>query len=371
MFLPSVSGFVVLFMKVRISPRPIDGEEFFFTLCSTVIYTELDLIDLNVFKHLTIYDLMMIETSSIGQFYDICENVNESVISPPLLLAIVDNLTKEIVEAYDNVQYEKKTCGSLVARVEADLKKIKESFVNISQLSGYKKYIHSLSIRAKLEENIEEFNACFNNLNSAISIATQDKLEIFHDVVIEMDKVLRKIEGGITKLANNTEIIEQNERTMEIDEKLNEDKKEHKTIKFTSLNRVIDTSQAGWVFEGLKNNLPSGSTAEPLFEVVDKLIKEIIETYDNAQHNKRTCDVLVNRVKASETVIKAKQIKNLIHDVSSLSGLRRYTSVSEIEENLKVFDVCFNDLDLIISVATQDQLNKGFEILQDNVIAFK
>ncbi|GBB86506.1 hypothetical protein RclHR1_12930003 [Rhizophagus clarus] len=306
MFLPSVSGFVVLFMKVRISPRPIDGE-------GDVLGAAFDIKD-----------------EKAQNNFKTVENVNESVISPPLLLAIVDNLTKEIVEAYDNVQYEKKTCGSLVARVEAGGTAIKTILIKKENLENFQNQNYYNNF---LEENIEEFNACFNNLNSAISIATQDKLEIFHDVVIEMDKVLRKIEGGITK--------------------------------------VIDTSQAGWVFEGLKNNLPSGSTAEPLFEVVDKLIKEIIETYDNAQHNKRTCDVLVNRVKASETVIKAKQIKNLIHDVSSLSGLRRYTSVSEIEENLKVFDVCFNDLDLIISVATQDQLNKGFEILQDNVIAFK
>ncbi|PKC13063.1 kinase-like protein, partial [Rhizophagus irregularis] len=78
--------------------------------------------------------------------------------------------------------------------------------------------------------------------------------------MIEMNKFLHKIEGGITDTVNNTEtivnkleiqnneikiivenIIEQNKRLTEMNERLDEDKKKNKTIKFTSLNRVIDS----------------------------------------------------------------------------------------------------------------------------------
>ncbi|POG60396.1 kinase-like domain-containing protein [Rhizophagus irregularis DAOM 181602=DAOM 197198] len=76
--------------------------------------------------------------------------------------------------------------------------------------------------------------------------------------MIEMNKFLHKIEGGITVTVDNTEtimnkleiqnnevkiivenVIEQNKRLMEMNEKLDEDR--DKAIKFISLNRVIDT----------------------------------------------------------------------------------------------------------------------------------
>ncbi|CAG8619502.1 14199_t:CDS:2 [Rhizophagus irregularis] len=83
-------------------------------------------------------------------------------------------------------------------------------------------------------------------------------LAILHEDMIEMNKFLHKIEGGITVTVDNTEtimnkleiqnneikiivenVIEQNKRLIEMNEKLDEDR--DKTIKFTSLNRVIDT----------------------------------------------------------------------------------------------------------------------------------
>ncbi|POG68525.1 hypothetical protein GLOIN_2v1636286, partial [Rhizophagus irregularis DAOM 181602=DAOM 197198] len=160
------------------------------------------------------------------------------------LAALVATLTKEIVEAYENVQYNKKTCSALVNRVEAAetsikalmrqkeenlknfrdqnyyktfirftncLKQIKKLFDDISQLPKFKKFVSSASIRERFEKSIKEFNSCSNDLNLAISIATQDQLNkdliILHDDMIEMNKFLHKIEGGITDTVNNTETI--------------------------------------------------------------------------------------------------------------------------------------------------------------------
>ncbi|GBB84100.1 hypothetical protein RclHR1_10730003 [Rhizophagus clarus] len=231
--------------------------------------------------------------STAQAFFKTAGNVAEAVVPFLPLAQLVATLTKEIVDAYDNVQYNKKTCGSLVNRVEAAetaikallrqkeenlenfqnqdyyfsfqrfvncLKRIKKLFDDISQLPKFKKFVSSANIRERFEEIIIEFNNRSNDLNLAISIATQDQLnkdlEILHDDMVEMNKFLNKIEGGITDIVNNTETvmntleihnnqikiivenIEQNKRLMEMNEKLNEDKN---TIKFTSVNRIIDT----------------------------------------------------------------------------------------------------------------------------------
>jgi hypothetical protein len=157
-------------------------------------------------------------------------NVAEAVAPFVPLVALVTTITREIVDAYDNVQYNKKTCGALVNRVEAAefaikalmrqkeenidnfhnqnyynsfqrfvncLKQIKKLFDDISQLPKFKKFVSSANIKDRLEENIKEFNTCSNDLNLAISIATQDQLDkdlkILHEDMIEMNKVHKHI----------------------------------------------------------------------------------------------------------------------------------------------------------------------------------
>jgi hypothetical protein len=174
---------------------------------------------------------------------------------------------------------------------------------------------------------------------------------------------------------------------------------------------------AAGMVEGLKNNLPSGSTAQTIFKTVGNvteavapflplaglvatLTKEILEAYDNVQYNKKTCGALVNRVEAAETAIKAlmrqkeenlknfqdqnyyntfqrfvnclKQIKKLFDDISQLPKFKKFVSSANIrerfEKNIKEFNNCSNDLNLAISIATQDQLNKDLATLHDDMI---
>src|SRR3954452_13564204 len=47
------------------------------------------------------------------------ESINEAVGPFLPLVAIITALTKEISDAYENVQYNKKTCGILINRIEA------------------------------------------------------------------------------------------------------------------------------------------------------------------------------------------------------------------------------------------------------------
>ncbi|RIA93666.1 kinase-like domain-containing protein [Glomus cerebriforme] len=233
-----------------------------------------------------------LSSSSAQTMFKTVGSVTEAVTPFLPLVGIVAILTKEIVEAYENVQYNKKTCGALVNRVEAAegaikalmrqkeenlqhfqdqdyyntfgrfvncLKQIKKLFDDISQLPKFKKYVSSANIRESFEKIIKEFNECSSDLNLAISIATQEQLSkdlnILHEDMDAMNKFLDKIEGGITTTFDNTEtikkqleitnneiriiaenIVEQNKKLLEMNNKI-EDKKDHK---FASLNIAID-----------------------------------------------------------------------------------------------------------------------------------
>ncbi|CAG8503497.1 7941_t:CDS:2, partial [Funneliformis caledonium] len=148
--------------------------------------------------------------------------VNE-VVAPfiPLVTTII-TLTKEIANAYEDVQYNKKTCGILVNRVEAaeaaikglmrereenihkfrSQEKIKDFCYDISQLSKFKKFFTSGNIKESFQEIIKEFDGCLNDLNLAISITSSKNmnryLTILHCDMIEMKKFLDDIGSGIT-----------------------------------------------------------------------------------------------------------------------------------------------------------------------------
>ncbi|CAG8593609.1 6093_t:CDS:2 [Funneliformis caledonium] len=222
--------------------------------------------------------------------------VNEAVAPFLPLVIVITTLTKEIADAYENVQYNKKTCGALVTRVEAVevaikglirqkeenidkfcsqsyynsfsklancLKQIKEFFNDISQLSKFKKFVSSRSIKDTFEKIIKDLDSCSIDLNLAISIATEQLNSILHSDMIEMKMFLDNIEGGITSLVNNNKKIdnstecsvnnnnivikinnieEQNKKIIEQNNELLEykDKGKHKTLNFIPLNGEID-----------------------------------------------------------------------------------------------------------------------------------
>ncbi|CAI2179866.1 5180_t:CDS:2 [Funneliformis geosporum] len=220
--------------------------------------------------------------------------VNEAVAPFLPLVTVITTLTKEIADAYENVQYNKKTCGALVTRVEAVevaikglirqkeenidkfcnqsyynsfsklancLKQIKEFFNDISQLSKFKKFVSSGSIKDTFEKIVKDLDSCSIDLNLAISIATEQLNSILHSDMIEMKMFLDNIEGGITYLVNDRKtnvnstelsvdnknivikinnIEEQNQKIIEQNNELLEYKDKQKTLNFTPLNGEID-----------------------------------------------------------------------------------------------------------------------------------
>ncbi|RIA89126.1 kinase-like domain-containing protein [Glomus cerebriforme] len=218
-------------------------------------------------------------------FVKALESVNEAVGPFVPLVTMITTLTKELAKAYENVQYNKKTCGILVNRVEAAevaikglmrqkeeyieqflnqdyyesferfvicLEKIKEFFYEISQLSKVEKFFTSSNIKEDFQNIIKEFDSCSNDLNLAISITTNEQmnkyLTIIHSDMIEVKKFLDNVEGGITSIDNNiNEIIckinnieNQNNKIIEQNNKILEYGDKSKSLNFTPLNKEIN-----------------------------------------------------------------------------------------------------------------------------------
>uniref|UniRef100_U9TFU4 Uncharacterized protein n=1 Tax=Rhizophagus irregularis (strain DAOM 181602 / DAOM 197198 / MUCL 43194) TaxID=747089 RepID=U9TFU4_RHIID len=168
--------------------------------------------------------------SGIGKFIETSSKVMEqvNVIGSFIpLISLISELTKEIVETYENAQYNKKTCEVLVNRIEAAEVTLKilirekdenllsqdiRDFCNdITQLSKFKKFYTSGSIKEKFREIIEEFDNCSRDLNLAITITTNEQmnkyLSFLHLDMIEMMKFLDNIEGLLKIELKNSSLI--------------------------------------------------------------------------------------------------------------------------------------------------------------------
>lgn len=235
----------------------------------------------------------------ISKFVETSSKVMEHVGSFLPFISLISGLTKEIAEAYENAQYNKKTCEVLVNRAKNAegtlkglieekeenidkflsqgysksldkyvncLKNIRDFCNDITQLSKFKKFYSSGSIKEKFREIIEEFDNCSKDLNLAITITTNEQmnkyLSFLHLDMIEMMKFLDNIEGGITTIDNRTkefvsntneiqiqnqEIIfkinnieSQNYKIIEQNNKILEYGDKSKSLDFTPLNEEIN-----------------------------------------------------------------------------------------------------------------------------------
>ncbi|CAB4410187.1 unnamed protein product [Rhizophagus irregularis] len=157
------------------------------------------------------------------------------------LIAVVTTVISEIITIYEDAQYNKKICNALMDRVQTAesaiktlnrrkqeneknflskeyykafvkftdvMKKIKDFIRDISQLQGYKKFIHASSIKDKFNHLVDEFDTVMSDLHFTLTVANEVQREIdqkaLADDIAEMTKFLERIEGGIT--AGNNQI---------------------------------------------------------------------------------------------------------------------------------------------------------------------
>jgi tRNA A-37 threonylcarbamoyl transferase component Bud32 len=329
----------------------------------------------------------LIETST-----KVMEHVNDAIGSFIPCISIISALTKEIAEAYENAQYNKKTCGVLVNRIEVAEVAIKglirekeenidkflsqgydkslDKFVNclknvrdfcndITQLSKFKKFYTSGSIKDNFREIIEEFDNCSRDLNLAISITTNEQmnkyLSFLHLDMIEMMKFLDNIEGGITTIENRTkefisntneiqiknqEIIfkinnieRQNYKIIEQNNKILEYGDKSKSLDFTPLNEEINKI---FLLNEQVNN--SNLTLE-----TKKIVPSELE--DASQHVVRKGSIQKKVYRAMDVACKPISMNNIQKHLAILEKLNicpyiiQFHGLSEIsEKNVMVFE---------------------------------
>ncbi|RIA93662.1 hypothetical protein C1645_609220 [Glomus cerebriforme] len=164
-------------------------------------------------------------------------NVGEAVGPYLPLITAVTTLTAQIVKAYENAQYNKKSCAALIERVQASevavqalnrrkqenekkfrkqtyyisfekfvaiLREIKGFIQDVTHLSGYRKFISSSHIKERFQQLITDFDSVVGDLQLAMVIANEEErrndVDILQEDINEMTKFLEKIEGGVTTI---------------------------------------------------------------------------------------------------------------------------------------------------------------------------
>ncbi|RGB36831.1 kinase-like domain-containing protein, partial [Rhizophagus diaphanus] len=108
----------------------------------------------------------------------------------------------------------------------------------------------------------------------------------------------------------------------------------------------------------------------PLINDVGNFFNEIIELVEAAEHNKRTCVLLKQRVQLSTIIT---QIKKFISEISLMKTLIKYLKEKSVEKIFKElcmeFDSCINLLSFSINVEITDELEQ-LKSDQDDLFKF-
>ncbi|PKC76119.1 kinase-like protein [Rhizophagus irregularis] len=177
------------------------------------------------------------------------------------------------------------------------IRKMRQFLVEITQLKGLKKYIHSKAIQEIFNNLVNEFEATIRILQVSISLESSTSAE---------ELTLSTVCAG-REAASKVE------------------------IPFADFLQLIDE--------------------------VTKLYNKIVEIYQKAEHNKRICEAMLNRVKIADTALKNLRIRNLdffskknydnfrnlviiikeirqfLIEITKSSGFEKLTGTSSINEN--------------------------------------
>ncbi|CAG8510077.1 15186_t:CDS:2, partial [Cetraspora pellucida] len=152
-----------------------------------------------------------------------------------------------------------------------------------------------------------------------------------------------------------------------------------------------------------------GSTIElpftkffPLIGDVASIFRELVDIYQTAEHNKRICGVLLDRVGAAEAAVRnldirrddnrlffternyiifrkfigvIKRIKNFANEISQITGLRKYLQAKSISQTFNElttdFDGYMRSLSFSITIENQIQAEKDRQVLKEDTEALK
>jgi hypothetical protein len=144
------------------------------------------------------------------------------------LMATITRIISECIKIYEDAQYNKKICNSLMDRVEtADwairtlkrrkqeneskfrdseyykaflrfvdvMRKIRSFIKDISQIQGFKKYVTATAIQYKFHHLIKEFEAVMSDLSFTMAIANDEQRKLdqesLNEDIAQMNKVFK------------------------------------------------------------------------------------------------------------------------------------------------------------------------------------
>ncbi|RHZ75869.1 hypothetical protein Glove_209g135 [Diversispora epigaea] len=200
---------------------------------------------------------------AIGSNLNIAKSIlgafGEAAVAIPFvpLIGAVTLVISEIIKVYETVQYNKKICYSLMNRVNAALtaiktlkrrkteneknfrkqeyyqsfirfidimKRIKKLMLDVSNLRGYQRFVHSGSVKSRFDSLANDFDVVMTELRFTMAVANYEQIRIdqfalesdiadttkineeqsridqfaLESDFVEMTKFLERIEGGIT-----------------------------------------------------------------------------------------------------------------------------------------------------------------------------
>ncbi|PKY44355.1 kinase-like protein [Rhizophagus irregularis] len=169
-----------------------------------------------------------------------------------------------------------------------------------------------------------------------------------------------------------------------------------------SYDEKIEGTTKGLLKFGFKSLAIAGETVKPflpLFGEALSIVDEIVNIYEDAQYNRKSCITLIDRVENAKTAVKSlsrrkeeneekfreegyylsftkfvgilKRIKSFVKEVSSLSKFRNVIQASEIREKFKIliedFDSNVSILKLAMIISNEEQRKKDNEILEGDL----
>ncbi|EXX55730.1 uncharacterized protein OCT59_000754 [Rhizophagus irregularis] len=297
----------------------------------------------------------------------------------------------EIIDIVEAAEHNKRTCGVLLKRVHVAnsvvrqfrekkddpvffnnenylslqrltviIGQIKIFVSEISQLKTLKKYIGAKNIEKTFADLCKEFDSSFNFLLVSIDLkrskSIEDKLEefkadqdYFAELLREMVKDVRdRIQSSSTVLGDIAPVL----------------------VPFTKF--------------------------VPLIKEIGAIVDEIFDVVEAAEHNKRTCIVLLERVRVADSAIRQfrgkkddpvffnnenylflqelsyiiTQIKKFVSEISQLKTLTNYIEAKNIEKTFadlcKEFDSSFNFLLVSIDLKRSKSIEDKLEELKAN-----
>lgn len=170
--------------------------------------------------------------------------VGEAVKPFVPLISAVTLVISEIIVIYENAQYNKRICNSLMDRVGAAeqaikslqrrkaenekhfrnaeyyknfvrfvdvLKRIKGFIKDVSELQGYKKFFHANSIKDKFDSLVKEFETVMGDLHFTMAVADEEQRRVDHEAleqdIADMKRFLEQIKGGIVDNTNTLNTV--------------------------------------------------------------------------------------------------------------------------------------------------------------------